>query len=242
MDSIASTAARVQGDIQSLPDQLGKAQQAYAEGLASGLEKAQQQYAQAQQTYAQELQSLQSELAERTSQAYRAFLETLSAAAVSAPSYQACVQEYKTYLEKLTQLLQAGDAQQQAKASCDAYASKVSSLTDPNALSEATDKLRKELESIWRQDPLRKELDEALSRYVTHVQKLDAEVRDKQVQAQGEFFAALNGIWSQPDLSTRAQGALARLVGSARDAMVTCHATVEKCSTRAIDALNGSGS
>jgi hypothetical protein len=48
----------------------------------------------------------------------------------------------------------------------------------------------------------------------------------------------LGEIWSQPEIATRAQGALSRLMTASRDVTEKSHETIEKGVAKAVEALN----
>jgi phage tail tape-measure protein len=216
-------------------ERIAGAQRVYSDSVVVGFEQARVAYEKAQQAYAEELQALYAELMERTQQAYRAYSEALSAAVTSAPSYEPCLAEYRGYLERLQQLFGGGDINQKAQA---AYTSYLSGLGGEGASAKATEAFRRELEGIWKQEPLRQELEGAQQRYVAHMERLSQETRERQAQAYRDLLSALGDIWSRQDLGARTQGAFNRLVDGLRDVMVQCHAAVEKSSSKAIEALS----
>lgn len=234
----ASIAAEDQG-VTQMAERAALAQKAYADAMAIGFEQARQAYDQAQQGYLQDLQTLHAELGERSQQAYKSYAEALAAAYTSAPSYEACMAEYRRYLEHLQQLYAGTEALQRHKAAYDQYVHKLAE--DQGNAEAATAWYRDELKSIWAQQPLREALEAAQGRYLDLLQKLAGEAQQRQVEAWRSLLQLMGEIWAQPELDARAQGALMRLSAAARDVLVHCHATVEKSSVKAIEALGSGG-
>lgn len=234
----ASIAAEDHG-VTHLAERAALAQKAYTDTMAIGFEQARQTYEQAQQGYVQDLQTLYAELGERSQQAYKSYAEALAAAYSTAPSYEACMAEYRSYLEHLQQLNTGAVALQRQKAAYEQYVQK---LASGNGSAEAaTDWYRGEFKSIWAQQALRDELEAAQGRYLELLQRLSSEAQQRQVEAWRTLLQVMGEIWSQPDLDARAQGALQRLSAAARDVLMHCHATVEKSSAKAIEALGAEG-
>ncbi len=219
-------------------DTAAAAQKVYSNTMAVGLEQARQTYEQAQQAYSQEVQSLYAELAERSQQAYKAYGESQNAAYTSASTYEACVAEYRGYLERLQQLFGGGEMRQRAQAAYDAYLARMAAATAEGSAADEGEALRRELESIWKQQPLQQELQAAQDRYVALLQRLSEEAQERQAQSYRDLLAALADIWSKPELTARTQGALDRFAAALRAVVIQCHATVEKSSSTAIEALS----
>lgn len=234
----ASTASEDQG-VTQMAERAALAQKAYADAMAIGFEQARQAYEQAQQGYSQDLQTLYAELGERSQQAYKSYAEALAAAFSAAPSYEACMAECRSYLEHVQQLYTGTVALQQQKAAYEQYVQKLASGNE--SAEAATDWYRGELKTIWAQQPLRDALEAAQGRYLDLLQKLAGEAQQRQGEAWRTLLQVMGEIWSQPELDARAQGALKRLSAAARDVLVHCHATVEKSSGKAIEALGAEG-
>jgi hypothetical protein len=230
------TASPDSGNRPQLAERVASAQRAYTTTIAAGLEQARRNYDQAQQAHSQEMQSLYAELIERTEQAYRAYSESLTAAYSAAPSYGQFMSSYREYLERLQELFAGGEATKLHKEAYDRYLARVTA--QPGEVAESTAAFRRELEEVWKQQPLRAALASAQSRYVEQLQGLSEEARDRQTQALRELLQHLGDIWSQPEFATRTQGALSRLMAATRDVLAECHDTIEKSSARAIETLN----
>jgi chromosome segregation ATPase len=215
-------------------------QRAYAEVLASSLEQARRAYEQAQQTYNQELQSLSAELLERTQQAYRAYGESLNGAYTSAPSYEDYANAYRQYVERLQELFTGGDAVRLHKEAYDKYLGRLSS--QPSATAEAAETFRREVEEIWKQKNALLALESAQTQYTERLQRLSEEASNRQNQAWRDLLQHLGEIWSQPEIATRAQGALSRLMAASREVTAKSHETIEKGVAKAVEAVNASTS
>ena len=221
-----------------IADTAAATHKSYSDTMAVGFEQARQSYEQAQQSYTQELQSLYAELAERSQQAYKSYGESHNAAFTSASSYEPYLSECRGYLERLQQLLGGGDMQQRTQSAYNGYLARVAASTADATFRDEGEALRRKLEDIWKQEPLRQELQAAQDRDVTQLQRLGDEAQERQAQAYRDLLAALADIWSKPELAARTQGALKRLVGAMRDVVIQCHATVEKSSSAAVQALS----
>lgn len=219
----------------NLAERATAAQRAYEESVTAGLETATRYYQQAQQAYFQELQSLYAELTERSQQVYRAYGESLNAAYVAAPSYEACMSEYRQYLERMQELFAGGDPAR-VKAAYDKYKAQVAS--EPVAAAHAAEGLQRELEETWSQRPLRQALESTQSRYVESLQRLTNEARDRQIEAWRALLNQLSEIWAQPEISSRTQVALTRLIGSTREVLLQCHRAIEQGSAKAVETLS----
>lgn len=231
------TAPALLDQARTTAEAMAAAERTYSEMMASGFEQASHKYGHAQQTYSAELQALYAELTERSQLAYKAYAESLNAAYTSAPSFEAYNQEYRNYLECLQQLYGGGDLAQRTQRAYDNYAKRVSAHPAPGPAGDAAESLKRELADIWGQQHLRQELQAAQERYLAQVERLGADVHERQVQAYRELLASLGDIWSKPDLATRTQGALNRFVGAVRDVVIDCHAHVEKSSAKAVEVL-----
>jgi hypothetical protein len=214
------------------------AAQAYSSMMTLGFEQARLAYEQAQHAYSQELQALYAELDGRVQQAWRTYLETLGGAYTAAPSYEACINDYRAYLERMQALFSSTKVGDQQKAAYERYIAELTAAgQDPARLQAAQDGYRAELETLWNQAPLRDELSTLHSRYAEQLQRLASEAGQRQSQAWEDFIARLREIWAPQELQARREGALGRLIAAAQDALVNCHATVEKSSAKAIAEL-----
>lgn len=238
MEGTTGDSAVATDEATAFTDSLKKAEGIYNGILQAGIEQASQSYLQAQQTYSRELHDLFLELSERSQQVYRAYGESLNSAIGAAPAYEQCIAEYRNYLERLQQLLAGTEATQRAQAAYNAYLAKRNEQPGDASASAATSTLSSELDAIWKQEPLRHELQEAQGRYLQQLERLSEEVRERQVQAYRDMLSALGEIWAQPDINSRTQGALSRLIGAVREVLVQCHAAVEKGSSKAIEAMS----
>jgi len=216
------------------------AQKAYVDTLASGLEQARLAGDQAQQTYNQELQSLYAELLDRTQQAYRAYGGSLTGMFTSAPSYEDCTNAYRQYVERLQQLFTGGEAIKLHKEAYDKYLARISS--QPDAAAEAGDSFRREVEQIWKQENVLLALESAQRQYAERLHQLSEEATSRHGEAWRGLMQHLGEIWSEPEIVTRAQGALSRLMTASREVTAKSHETVEKGVAKAVEALNATTS
>lgn len=214
------------------------AAQAYSSMMTLGFEQARLAYEQAQREYAQELQALYTELDSRVQQAWRTYLETLGGAYTAAPSYEACINDYRAYLERMQALFSSTKVDEQQKAAYKRYVAELTAAGQDSALLQsAHDGYRTELETLWNQAPLRDELSTLHSRYAEQLQRLAGEAGQRQSQAWEGFIARLREIWAPQELKARSEVAMGRLIAAAQEALVNCHATVEKSSAKAIAEL-----
>lgn len=237
MSAVTETPRHEGQGVPQMAERVAKAQKAYAESVSVGFERARQSYEQAQQAYAKETQALNAELRERSEQAYKAYAEALNAAYTSAPSYESYMAEYRSYVEQLQQLYSGNEALQRQKAAYEDYARQAAS---GNA-EAATDAYLQQLKGIWSQQPLREQLEATQNRYLELLQRLAVEAQERQTQAWRCLLQGLSEIWSVPENNARAQGALGRLSGGLRDALVQCHETIQNGSSKAIEELAADG-
>jgi hypothetical protein len=171
-------------------------------------------------------------------QAWRTYLETLGAAYTAAPSYEACINDYRAYLERMQALFSSNKVEGQQKAAYERYVAELTAAgQDPARLQAAQDSYRGELETLWNQAPLRDELSALQARYAEQLKRLAGEAGQRQAQAWEGFIARLREIWAPQELQSRSEQALGRLIAAAQEALVNCHATVEKSSAKAIEEL-----
>ena len=223
-----------------LAERSAAAQRAYSETMALGFEQARLEFENAQQAYARDLQSLYAELNERSRQAWQTYGQAMSAAYTAAPGYEEAAKQYRAYLEALQRLLSGGDAQQRQQQAYERYLTELADSTQRGSgADEVVERYRKELESIWNQQPLRQETEEAYGRYVESLQRLASEARERESSSWRELVDQLVAIWSPTEVQGRSRAALEKLLDSAREALVSCHATVEKSSSKAIETLSG---
>ena len=214
------------------------AAQAYWSMMTLGFEQARLAYEQAQRAYGQELQALSTELDARVQQAWRTYLETLGGAFTAAPSYESCVNDYRAYLERMQALFSSTKVDEQQKVAYESYLAQLAAAGQDSArLQSAHDGYRAELETLWNQAPLRDELSKLHARYAEQLQRLASEAGQRQSQAWEDFIARLREIWAPQELQARTEVALGRLIAAAQEALVNCHATVEKSSATAIAEL-----
>lgn len=219
-------------------DRASASKQVYSSMMTLGFEQARLAYEQAQQAYAQELQALFAELDGRFQQAWRTYLETLGGAYTAAPSYEACINDYRAYLERMQALFSTTKVEAQRKVAYERYVAELATAgQDPAGLQAANDGYRIELETLWNQAPLRGELSALQARYAEQLQRLATEAGQRQAQAWEDLIARLREIWAPQELQARSEVALGRLIAAAQNALVNCHATVEKSSAKAIEEL-----
>jgi Xaa-Pro aminopeptidase len=231
MDATRPEAAKVE-------ERASAATQVYSNMMTLGFEQARLAYEQAQQTYAQELQALNAELGSRVQQAWGSYLETLGGAYTAAPSYEACINDYRAYLERMQALFSNAKVGEQQKAAYERYLAELADAgQDAARLQAAHDAYRGELEALWNQAPLREELSALQARYSEQLQRLAGEAGQRQVKAWEDFIARLREIWAPQELQARSEVALGRLITAAQEALVNCHAAVEKSSAKAIQEL-----
>ncbi len=214
------------------------ATQVYSGMMTLGFEQARLAYEQAQLAHAQELQALYAEQDARVQQAWRTYLETLGAAYTAAPSYEACINDYRAYLERMQTLFSSAKVEEHQKLAYERYVAQLATAgQDAAQLHAAHEAYRSELETLWNQAPLREELSGLQARYAEQLQRLTAEAGQRQAQAWKDFIARLQEVWAPQEMQARSEGALGRLIAAAQDALVKCHASVEKSSAQAIQEL-----
>lgn len=215
----------------ALIDVIAGAQRVHLQSLGEATAGLQKRYEDANASYTRMLQAVHSELGERYQAAYNVYAERVSGALTQTERYERCLATYRTYAEKLQQLMYGTNATGEiARAQAKLLESYAQLKDAPDPIQGGRDALEayaSDVNRVLGQQQLRSELDAAQTAYVQALNELHDDLQHIHEDAANRMIDAQKRAWEETDAAERGKKALQDYVAAMKDTLVTSHEAIE---------------
>jgi hypothetical protein len=196
---------------------VGNAWLKYLQSLQETQQQSQRQYQKLWSDYVEAVQSARSDVRDDTAEAYRTYVQDLSAVWSSSDAQQAIVAAYQKYVDA-TQELQSSGEREAIKAS-----------NDPETAARSAEAIR----NIWLDPDRTRKITDAQNEYNEVVRKWTSDVQDRLTQANQKYISALTQTLGKDDAAATAKAAYEKYAAGVSG---TYRESVEKAQSSANDA------